>query len=239
MPSIVSIPDEYTEGFRDIFLLDDDEFDAIINGLTGTSLTSSIKKLSLAASSAKPSMRETVLNIFLSVGSLTSFIEKGVSIEEISHDVCIVLSDELLLEFENKDDKNFFDERLKGIFEEPGKLKLIERLSILLRTERLYYAAKANDLMFEYPNVFINAKVITDIRPIFNIKIEEAPIAGLVIHNLHIHYRGDRETEHKDIYIALDSDDLKSIKDAIIRAEKKEKSLDSVFRNSAMEHLNK
>ena len=238
MPSIVSIPEEYKVGFKDIFLLDESDFSSIVEGLKGISLTSSIKKLAIAATIFKPSIHDMVANIFLSVGSLTSFIEKGVSIEEISHDICIVLSDELLEETEGLNEDEEIEDGLSGLLEESGKQKLIERLSTLLETERLYYAAKANDLMYEYQNVFIQAKMVTDVRPIFNIKIEKAPIAGLIIHNLHIHYRGDRESEHRDIFLALDSDDLKSLKDTLIRAETKEKSLDSVFKKSEIERIN-
>lgn len=240
MPAISSIPEEYKGGFRDIFLLGENDFNSIVEGLNSIPLTSSIKKLAVAATKFKPSIHDDVANMFVSIGSLTSLIEKGASIEEISHDICIALSDELQAAIESSDKVivDNINEDLKGILGEAGKQRLIERLSILLKTERLYYAAKANNLMYEYQNVFIQAKLASDIRPIFNIDIEKAPIAGLIIHSLHIHYKADRESEHRDIFIALDSEDLQSLKETLIRAEKKQKSLGSIFKNSGIEHIN-
>lgn len=239
MSSINNVPSEYRSGFINVFLLNSDDFKSIVEGLKGVSLTHSIKKLATVATAFKPELLEEVIDIFLSISSVTSVIEKGISIEEIAHDICIIMSDEIKEEIETlEEDDELIDEKLRELLDEAGKQIFIERLVVLLKTEKLYYAAKANDLMFEYPNVFIQARIMTDIRPIFSIKTDETPIAGMVIHNLHIHYRGDRETEHRDIYLTLDSADLISLKEIISRAENKEKSLSHIFKKSDMNFIN-
>lgn len=227
MASFTSIPPVYVQGFADMFHLTEDEFKNLIDRLELTSLTSSIRKLANTITD-NPSKNDTIRDIFLSVGSLTIFIEKGMSIEEIAENV--------YYSFLSQIDNEMVD--IADFDSEPGKHIFTSRIITLLKTERLYYAAKSNDLMGEYQNVFIEARTITDIRPVFNLNLEDNPKASLIIHNLHIHYSREHEGAHQDIYLAMDSNDLKILKELILRAEKKENSLRSFINNSGMINLN-
>ncbi len=227
MPSFTSIPSAYMAGFSELFLQKEEDFKNTIERLELTSLTSSIRKLANSITD-NPSKNETIRQIFLSVGSLTVFVEKGIAIEEIADDVYTAFLSQI-------DDDNI---DIADVDSPEGKHILTSRIVILLKTERLYYAAKSNDLMGEYQNIFIEARTVTDIRPVFSSSLEEVPKASLIIHNLHIHYTKDQEGTHKDIYLALDSGDLKALKELISRAERKELSLRSVINNSGMINLN-
>lgn len=60
----------------------------------------------------------------------------------------------------------------------------------------------------------------------------------MIIHNLHIHYKSDDEGDHKDIYLALDSDDIQSLKILLERAENKEKFLKEGLTKAGLTDLN-
>ncbi len=72
----------------------------------------------------------------------------------------------------------------------------------------------------------------------FDISLQDTPKGAMIIHNLHIHYQADEEGDHKDMFIALDSEDLKNLKEAIERADKKQISLQAVLKKADITNLN-
>jgi uncharacterized protein (DUF1778 family) len=86
--------------------------------------------------------------------------------------------------------------------------------------------AKALDVLTEHDRVFCDARVLTDIRPVFAADVEKDPSTFIMIHNLRIAYHQDSEL--KTIYIALDSHNVRELIDVLNRAVNKEKSLKSL-----------
>ena len=222
MSSLVNIPPKYHEGFRLLSTMEDDTFQSLIEAIKLTSLTSSVKRLSSQVAISENLPLKDIEAIFMGAGSLTGFIEKGSSTVEIAEGIATISDDNSIIDFSKVNSKDVF----------------VVRLSTLLETERLYYAAKASIVMNEYENVFIQARIVTDIRPIFGIKVDELPKSGMIIHNLHIHFRKDEEGDHRDIYFALDSNDLKILQELLSRAQQKENSLNAVLKNANMINLN-
>jgi hypothetical protein len=103
--------------------------------------------------------------------------------------------------------------RLKAILSEKGAFNLTRKI---------------NDLIVDRENVLTSSRIITDIRPVFGIEKTYDLINSLVIHNLKIEYDND-EGNTKSIYLALDKEDLKKLKEDILRAEKKETVIRSKF----------
>ena len=89
----------------------------------------------------------------------------------------------------------------------------------------------------ESNNVFLSSRIITDIRPIFSLNINETPKAGVVIHNLHIHFSSSDEGAHRDVYFALDSADILALEGLIKRAKDREASLKMIFDKSKVKNL--
>ena len=79
---------------------------------------------------------------------------------------------------------------------------------------------KARDLIQENDNNFHASKIVTDLRIVFNKDLENKKRHGIIIHRLHIEYR--REKKINEIYLSLDMDDLKQLREGIDRAIKKE-----------------
>lgn len=109
--------------------------------------------------------------------------------------------------------------------------RLGERLKIMLEVESLSYAAKATSLRGDFSCLFCDAKVITDLRPVFG-KPEERPLGALITNVLKLEYH--ERGVHKELYIALDSDDIATLKVVLKRAEAKNASLSEFLRSSGL-----
>ena len=219
MAEITYIPDRYKDGFKKMASLEKEVFANIEEGLSYTSLTLTISSLAEKVAKLKNLDTSEVKEIFLSAGSLIPFLDKKIEVKEIVKDIAVLALENKIVDPENIE-----------------TLKL--RLTTLLNNEQVYYASKSSVVLTEHGNVFIQARVLTDIRPIFSINVQETPKAGMIIHNLHIHYQGDQEGDHKDLFLALDSKDIKSLKDSLIRAEQKESALQKLYDKIGMANLN-
>lgn len=217
MPIVNFIPSRYEEGFKELSSISDEKFESIKEGLSLTALVSSLTILAEKVADIQKLDVFTVREIFLSAGSLAPFLDKVEKVDDLVEDVANI--------------------SVKKKFTK-DKSTFVERVKFLLTNKHLYFAAKSDEIVREYGNVYISSRIITDIRPVFDIDVDEVPKGGLIVHNLHIHYQADEERGHKDIYIALDSNDVKALKEALIRAEKKQKSLKSIFDKSGMTNLN-
>jgi hypothetical protein len=82
--------------------------------------------------------------------------------------------------------------------------------------------AKAADLLMEQQLVFCTARILSDLRPVFN-EAAEALQGFLPFHTLAVTYHEGGET--KTIYFAMDASDLKRLARQIDRAQRKERIL--------------
>jgi hypothetical protein len=92
----------------------------------------------------------------------------------------------------------------------------------LVTSKPLEQFAKALDLRNAYERILLSSRVVSDIRPVFDDdEIREDIEAAMVNHTLQLKVRvGDREPE--DLHVAVDIDDLKSLRKHIDRALEKE-----------------
>jgi hypothetical protein len=107
--------------------------------------------------------------------------------------------------------------------------KFKERLTKLLTIDSVSITLKATSLRREYERRFCTARIMTDARPIYSEDPLRAPSAVLINHNLRISYHDD-SPHLKEIYFAMDSDDVAGLREVLDRAEEKAKSLVSIFK---------
>ena len=123
----------------------------------------------------------------------------------------------------------------------PGGLEahqvLVSRLKILLGFESLALGAKARDLQVDHGHVYANARIITDIRPVFRGAPDESPAGMVLFHTLKLTYWDRAREERSSFYIALDDNDVRNLKRLLERAEMKAKTLRSQLQNSAIRVL--
>lgn len=84
---------------------------------------------------------------------------------------------------------------------------------------------KAKELQGQCERSFCDSRIVTDLRPIFGDKVGEPPTAFIVVHTLKIGFHDSGSSEHKDLYVALDDQDITSLRKALERADDKAKSL--------------
>ncbi|NUP12097.1 MAG: hypothetical protein HOW73_39125 [Polyangiaceae bacterium] len=100
-----------------------------------------------------------------------------------------------------------------------------KQLSASLRPllyDGLHVLAKSIRLQYEHTNIFGDAQLVSDIRPVFDRDASRA-LAAIICHSLRIEYRSEGMTKH--ITVALDSLDLQKLKDLAERGLKKESTL--------------
>ena len=144
----------------------------------------------------------------------------NVPASEFAEDVCKALED-------SKTDSLKLPPERREVF----KQRLFKLLGF---DSSLGTTAKALDVMTEHERVLCGAGVITDIRSIFA-KPSEKPTAAIIVHMLKISYHQDRE--HKDFYAALDTVDIRKLKEVLERAEQKAESLSAVLRSEGIPAL--
>ena len=94
-------------------------------------------------------------------------------------------------------------------------------------------AAKAGYVMTQHERVFVGARILTDVRPIFHLNVSEKPDSAVIIHMLRITQR-DHFGNQADQYFALDSNDIRSMKALVDRALKKEETLKGLMKDSGV-----
>lgn len=93
---------------------------------------------------------------------------------------------------------------------------------------------KGMGVLVEQDHIFIDPRIVTDVRPIFNTKGDSVD-AAVIVHNLRIHYAVN--SEHKDFYVALDTGDVQLLREALDRADQKAKCLQGLLKSSGVSYL--
>ncbi len=226
MSRIRSIPKRYKTGFELLWKMSDTAFTVLYKAIISSPLTFSPVRLADTVSSSVVDLtQKEVRNILTSVGSLIPLIER----ERKTSDKVIEEITEVIKEEISKSNESSLDESDEGRFK--------QALETLIGCEQLYYAAKSVDLITEAENIFISAKTVADIRPIFSADVSATPKAGMIVHTLHLHFHFGEEAEHRDIYMAMDGNDIKALKAVIERAEAKGKSLEGLLNKTGMTKL--
>jgi hypothetical protein len=97
-----------------------------------------------------------------------------------------------------------------------------------LGTAPLRVSAKAATLLFDEERGFSNARVITDVRPVFGDDISSPDIsAAFIIHSLRISYRG--RSENSEFFVSMSTKDLRDLRKVIDRALDKAEGLEHVM----------
>jgi hypothetical protein len=113
--------------------------------------------------------------------------------------------------------------------------KLRDRLAELLDIESLRIVTKALRILRNNQNVFHEARIITEIRPVFGSDIEEPPPAAVILHMLNITCHGI--DGHKEFFIAMDTDDIEVLREVINRADAKTISLKAMLAKAGTIYL--
>ena len=214
MPKLQKIPERYKSGLTRLAKLEDNLFNSLIDWLQKTPISLGIDKLVISFNIPDKMLERDIENILESIGSLSGFGERqNILNEELVNQVTNLIS-------------NGGIEDLKSLT--PIQIKRFEeRVLNLLKNETVYYSTKSVDVLTEHEHVFHSSRILTDCRPVFGMDIENNTKVALILHALQIHYHENEQ--HKEMYFALDSEDLSNLKETIERAEKRAEKIKSTF----------
>lgn len=105
----------------------------------------------------------------------------------------------------------------------------VNKLQMLLDLPTLEQASKVEQLRSDHAVIFYDAKILTDLRPVFD-RPDDLPIGAIISHTLKItcHEAG----EHRELYFLLDVEDLETLKKISERASAKAISLKRLIASS-------
>ncbi len=133
---------------------------------------------------------------------------------------------------------------VRGAMERSGKTELqsgdwpgfeSSLKEVLDPNSALSASAKATGLLTDNPRNYIGGRVLTDLRPVFGVNADEEPIAMAIVHNLKISYREGRDA--KDFFVAMDSLDVRALRDLLERAVTKEESIRNLSKAKSLKLL--
>ena len=226
MPRI-QIPKKYRSGIEKIITLDSAVFKNLIDALKNSNPSFHLKKL---ADTVSLKIKQKGIED-LTKDDLLNILEAIVSLYPLQTYYSLTLEDlasslgEAVAELE--DFPNVTEEQ-KKIFE--------ARITTLLSIDgALYVASKVEELLFEYQHLFLGSRIITDIRPVFDPDLNKIPVGALIVHTLKLEYK--QGNEQKDFYIALDTNDVKNLREQLDISEQKAESIKLMLNQAQVSYL--
>lgn len=201
------IPEMFLPGFKALGNLDGIQFEKLkeIAGALPVGIGPNTFQQAFANSNL-PGWRHIAVTLF-SLGSLLASRKE---------DGLVNLAEELYDSYRSTEDNQEAADNLK------------ERLSDLFRScKNLRTTFKAFNLLTENERVFREARIITDVRPVFHDVLDADNRPALLLHQLKLSYQQDGDPY--DDYVCLDSKDLIKLKEHLDRAIEKETHLRSSY----------
>ena len=219
MPRI-NFPPQFKPVLTKLGQLDEPAAEELISTVNGVAATLNHKTLTANLVSAIGQMAADEANSIVSaiVTLATVMVAHNVEVAEFVSDICASLRDPIATEGSAAPAVDLLP-------------VLGSRLTRLLGSPGLVLSVKASFLQREHTNVLLDAKVITDIRPVFFENLE-APASTVLVHHLKLSYIHDNAPH--EIYVSMDDSDLTTLKKSITRAEEKRKALKPLMMSSKL-----
>jgi len=226
----LNIPERYRPGLTMIRQLDADSVRAIKLALDGVQAQTTLDEGSVSGRNIEESVTSAVTTVpKMSKSDIRKITETLISLYGVKSAREISLEE--------------FVEEISDALESldpsgekwpPAERKRLEQnLTTLLSADMFALVAKVVDLRTDDERVFCHARILTDLRPVFGSKVEDGPQAMVVVHLLKLGFHTAGE-QHPEFFVSLDSDDLKTLKSLIDRAEAKARSLRSHLKNTRL-----
>ncbi len=215
------IPEQYRSGLAKLRSLSDESFEKLLVALQKSPPMVKAEELSDRVAPEVPGIAKNDLGKIIRTLSSLYFVrvDAEVSTKRLASDVCAAM-------------QSTGDEELK--LSEPEQPKFKDRLEKLLSVDSLSHASKAVGLRGDFARLFCDAKILTDLRPIFA-KPEEPPVGAVITNTLKLGYHEGRN--HREFYLTLDAEDISNLRKVLIRAESKAKSLKALLEKIGMPDL--
>jgi hypothetical protein len=210
LPSI-KIPSRYKAGLAVLAALSEDGFNEVIASLNATPFPPKGQK-ELAVWVSSKALGVSLNDLQRLIETMASLyrlrIKSEVKPEVLAKDVAEAASKDAAITINGPAD--ILEERLK-------RLLTVESFNLV--------DAKAKELQLEAEHTFCDARIVTDLRPVFGSNVSDSPEAMIIVQTLKLGYHDSGSQTHKEMYVALDSDDVAKLVEILRRAEEKAKTL--------------
>jgi len=107
----------------------------------------------------------------------------------------------------------------------------LQSLTALLSVKSLSMISKARGIHTDHENIFCSVRILTDLRPVFDVDVKEEPAGFVIAHMLKLgfHHTG----KHTAVHVAMDKMDIDMMIVALQRAKEKAATLASLVQGKA------
>jgi hypothetical protein len=194
------IPEQYQFGITLIIKIDEPLFNRLLSAITEVHPFVDIASLVLEIS---PKIEEVSINdlqeILKAIRSIYSLrIQENLKNHEIIAGLIDAVSSDDTFSQLSEEELAHFEQRLTKLLAIDGSISI---------------SSQAISLLQEYDSIFLNSRIITDVRPIFKAETKEGIAGALVVHTLKIAYQD--ASGSKEFYVALDSTDVKKLQEQL------------------------
>lgn len=113
--------------------------------------------------------------------------------------------------------------------------KLTAKFDKLLSIDAFNALSKAKRLQRDGERLYCDAKIVSDIRPVFGSKPTSRPVGAVVTHTLKLGYH--EGGEHKEFHVVLDCIDVDRFNEILERAQAKDKVLRGLLKEIELPDL--
>jgi hypothetical protein len=211
--TITRIPDRYRPGLAKIVVLPPEIVSAMADALAKASV-SSLKEMTAAVEWAAMLSTEDAEAVMTSLRSL--YIFRASAETSVAEFIPVLIA---AMQSSGSRDLAVSDN---------DKPSVTAKLTSLLGLNTLERASKIEQLKADHHSIFYDAKILTDLRPVFDQPTEQ-PIGAIVTDTLKITFH--ECGEHRELYFALDAEDVLTLKKIADRATEKVLSLQALLKS--------
>jgi hypothetical protein len=211
----LTIPERYRSGVARLAAMSDEAFNALLKASKSGVAADNASKLVPKLAEKSEALREQsdLSKIVGAAASMQSIFQStSVSPKQFAQDVVEALADDAPT-LAKKTNSKVLSARI---------IKIVEGKQIDLTDQKI------RSLKLEVERAFCCVRILTDVRAAFTADPTVPPAGMMILNTLRIGYLDDQH-EHREFYLAMDSDDLSKLRNAINRALMKSKTLEALL----------
>ena len=209
----IGIPDSALAGFGVLSELSENQFNNLIDFLTGLSIIDRYGKIEDFFDTISEPPRG--VQLFVTISSFSRLVKSDADFIELASDLSTSYA-------------------AQSNFQDTASINLLEkRLNKILQNYSGFGSIRnARNLQYQNEIILNETLLFTDIRMVFSENLQKNESAAIIMHKLNIKFTKD-DNQH-DVYYTLDIDDLRKLKNEIEKSIHKEE----ILRTSYNELLN-
>ena len=218
----MTLTSDYQNGIKLFLVMENDSFQSFLAALETESPSLNLSKL--AQSVSQSFQKISGVDLLYVITILNSFYEFR-SNRKLDNDEVI----------QQVTKGCFEDESLAELFDDRSKILFRERLFAVLNSENsLSLAHKILDTTRNQERLFLESRILTDIRTIFKSDLVE-PLGAAITQVLKIEYL--ESNQRKDFFVALEPEDIEQLYSQLNRARQKADSLKFMLKSANISYL--